>query len=287
MNEISLYIPAYNAENHIEECLESLLKQSLKPNEILVIDDGSTDDTAAIVKKFTHITLLSQPKNLGLAAARNRGIRESKHKLVASIDSDCVAKFDWLENLFISISEDSNLAGVGGKLIERHQEKLADRWRATHLKQHRGDQFLSDPPFLFGHSTIFRKEALEKIGLYHEPLRTNAEDVELSERLVRAGYKISYQPLAVAEHIKHDTILSVIKTNSRYYFFGYFYNINFGNFWLNMKRNGFRRIKEVLTSDLKNKNIAILFLSVAAISYWVFHDFKYVVTNHGKRRLYD
>ena len=86
---VSLYVPAYNVAGTLAACLEAVLAQTLPPAEILVIDDGSTDGTASVARSFP-VSLLPQPGNLGLAAARNRGLKQAAHELVASLDADCV-----------------------------------------------------------------------------------------------------------------------------------------------------------------------------------------------------
>lgn len=88
---ISVIVPVYNAQNYIDECLESLCKQSVQELEIICIDDGSTDNSAAIIKKYAQqdnrIVFLSQ-QNLGQAAARNRGIEIARGEWITGIDAD-------------------------------------------------------------------------------------------------------------------------------------------------------------------------------------------------------
>ena len=82
---------------------------------------------------------------------------------MASIDADCVARPDWLETL-MGCLEDERVAGAGGRLIETRCLSLPDRWRTSHMRQDWGEEFVANPPFLFGNNTLFRKAALEKAG---------------------------------------------------------------------------------------------------------------------------
>ena len=93
---ISVIIPAYNVEEYIDKCLLSVLSQTYNNLEVIVINDGSTDDTAAIVKRYVtdpRLKLIDQ-QNAGVSAARNAGIAEASGKLLAFVDSD-----DYLETL--------------------------------------------------------------------------------------------------------------------------------------------------------------------------------------------
>ena len=111
-NKISLYIPAYNAENTIEKCIESVLSQTLKPSEIIVINDCSRDKTLSLIKKFNEIKIVNNIKNFGLAKSRNIALEVSKFDLIASIDSDVVCDKNWLEILHNTmISKKINLIG--------------------------------------------------------------------------------------------------------------------------------------------------------------------------------
>jgi len=96
---ISIIIPAYNAEKAIKECLSSLTNQSLSRNkyEIIVVDDGSTDRTCEIAKKY-KVNVISQG-NGGPAVARNRGAREARGDILIFTDSDCIADKDFIEKM--------------------------------------------------------------------------------------------------------------------------------------------------------------------------------------------
>lgn len=84
---VSVVIPCYNQSHFLGEAIESLHKQSYKNYEIIVVNDGSTDDTAIVAGKFCDVKLIEQ-KNMGLAAARNTGLKESKGEFVVFLDSD-------------------------------------------------------------------------------------------------------------------------------------------------------------------------------------------------------
>ena len=119
--KISVIIAAYNIERFIEKCVDSILSQTFSDYEIILIDDGSTDQTPEIcdrlAKKSKKITVIHQP-NRGLSEVRNRGIRESTGEYIALIDGDDYVSFDFLEKLLNAATKNgADIAGCGFKTI--------------------------------------------------------------------------------------------------------------------------------------------------------------------------
>jgi glycosyltransferase involved in cell wall biosynthesis len=216
---VSIYIPAYNASEFLARSIESILAQTLAPDEILVIDDGSEDSTAEIASRYSRVMLVRHEKNRGLAAARNTALQLARNELVASIDADCVADSAWLATL-VSHMDDSKLAGVGGRLIEGVRRSVADRWRSAHMPQEWGPQPIRNPMFLFGANNLFRKSAILGVGGYDESMRINGEDADLCRRLRAQGWELAYDPTAKATHMRHDSVHSVLDAYWRWLFFG-------------------------------------------------------------------
>jgi len=218
--KISVYIPAYNCAEFLPVCIEGVLKQSLRPDEILIIDDGSRDRTREIASSFSTVKVVPHTENRGLGAARNTAFRAARNELVASLDADCVPEAEWLANLASRIN-DERLAGVGGRLLEGVQDSLADRWRCAHMPQQWGDDPIEDPAFLFGCNNLFRKSAVLEVGGYDPTMRTNGEDADMSRRLKSAGWKLVYEPRAVATHLRRDTVASIMNAFWRWTFHGF------------------------------------------------------------------
>src|SRR6185503_18295272 len=105
---VSLYVPCYNVERFIAPCVEAALQQTVAFDEILIVDDGSTDRTAEIAARYP-VRIVRHERNQGLAAGRNTGIREARNGLVAALDTDCVADRRWLEVLLEEMA-DANVA---------------------------------------------------------------------------------------------------------------------------------------------------------------------------------
>ncbi|HRZ85776.1 MAG TPA: glycosyltransferase family A protein [Candidatus Paceibacterota bacterium] len=109
--EVSVIIPAYNEENYIGKCLESLKKQSYKNFEIIVVDDGSTDKTKEIIKKFKKVRILSG-EHKGPGYSRNIGAKNAFGKILVFIDSDMYFDKNYLINLIKPIKENKDIIGT-------------------------------------------------------------------------------------------------------------------------------------------------------------------------------
>lgn len=286
MSEISLYVPCYNAAETLQPCLEAVFAQTRPPEEVLVVDDGSRDATVEIASRF-EVRVLSHGVNRGLGAGRNTAIRASKHPWVASLDSDCVASADWLEVLAGRLEEDATLVGVGGLLEETNRTGLADAWRTAHMRQHWGGSAVRNPPFLFGNNNLFRKDALERVGLYNESLRTNFEDVAMSEALGLAGGSLLYEPAAIVRHLRRDTLRSVIRGNWRWRFFGYRHDIVLSGLLRGLRDERLSELRYFLATDLRALDPLGALVSLAAVGFAVASDVGYLLRHYGERRLHD
>lgn len=285
MEPVSLYIPCFNAGRFINRSIEAVLNQTKPPSEIIIVDDGSSDDTATIAKRYP-VMIVRHEENKGLAAARNTGVQSARHELVASIDADCVAKPDWLEKL-LDCMTDETVAGVGGQLVELNRTTLPDLWRSVHMKQSHGDELIANAPFIYGHGTVFRKSALEKVGLYNEKLRTNAEDCYISEQLKKAGFTIVYQPAAVAEHLRTDKLSSLMRTYWRWTFHGYLNDMTFSNTIKTSAYNVLKRLPALVAEDLRTGRRGSVVLSGLVTGYSVVADFGHYLRHRGEKRLFD
>lgn len=119
---ISIIVPIYNMQNYLGQCLDSLVKQSFPDSvEIILIDDGSTDDSGSIcdeiVRKDTHFRVIHQ-KNQGVAATRNRGIRETRGKYIGWIDPDDYITDDWWKTIFPVLEQSPELVLFDFKILK-------------------------------------------------------------------------------------------------------------------------------------------------------------------------
>ena len=173
---VSLYIPVYNGESTIESVLKSVIKLSPGPDEIIVVNDGSSDKTKNILEKYINqIKIINNSSNMGLGYSRNRGVSESKNEDIASLDADVEVNSNWLKDLF-EIKEKFGSAISGGKLREKYKDRsIYDHWRHVHATQNsfgeKDIENLGKP--LAGSNTLLSKSAWKKVGGYDNQYKTN------------------------------------------------------------------------------------------------------------------
>jgi len=204
---LSVIIPAFNAMNTISNCLSSLINQSVDRTayEIIVVDDGSTDNTAEIVMGFKGVSLIRQ-KNQGPAAARNHGVQHAKGSIILFTDSDCVAEHDWIEQMVQPFEWNKDIVGVKGA-YKTHQQQLAARFvQLEYEDKYDLMKKTTYIDFIDTYSAAFKREIFLNFGGYdtHFPVAC-AEDVELSFRMSSKGYKMVYNPKAVVFHTHPST----------------------------------------------------------------------------------
>ena len=115
MEKVSVILPVYNCERYIGESIESIISQTHRPHEIIVINDGSTDNTENIVKSYKQVHLINQ-KNAGVSAALNKGLELANGNFIAFLDSDDLWENKKLENQLQRLNEDKKLDMVFSKV---------------------------------------------------------------------------------------------------------------------------------------------------------------------------
>ena len=291
--EVSVYIPAYNVESFLESCIQGIRQQTYPVKEILVVDDGSKDRTLELAEQFaktsqswkTPVRVLQHPQNRGLAAVRNTGVQNAQSDYIASLDADCVPQPDWLERL-MPLFDREKMGGVSGKLVEKNQRKMADRWRAVHMQQYwNGNEILIDPMHLFGNNTIFSRAALQEVGFYKDTpeYRTNNEDYYISRQLLYHGWHIAYDPDSVVYHLRTDTIYSLFRTYWRWFYLHRPRPDSKRGLWEKMKVN-LQYFRMFTKQDLTSPRWDILPADVLFLIHQEYHDYQFALQERKKRR---
>ena len=187
MTTISVVIPTYNRANTILDAVTSVLGQSRAADEVIVIDDGSTDETASLLEPFGSEIRLFTQSNAGVAAARNRGIRESKGEWITFLDSDDVWFADRLELLHRDLGALDFTVHVSDTLFTGHgyRENFFDN---TAFSAPKGRACVVTDPFGLARrcppldSIAVRRDAFEQTGVFDESMSI-AEDLHLLCRL--------------------------------------------------------------------------------------------------------
>ena len=180
---ISVIIPAYNAQQYIRQTIESVLSQSYKNIEIIVINDGSTDETPKIIECFGDRIRVIHQKNMGLSGARNNGIRAALGEFVAFVDADDlwapdkigkqVALFNKNPELGFAYTDYSIFGPGAGKEFHKISPKL---YKGYVLKE------LFCYPFIIVSSVMVKKACLEEVGLFDTD-NPSTQDYDLWMRL--------------------------------------------------------------------------------------------------------
>ena len=189
--EISVIIPTFNREKYVGRCIRSLLTQSIGLDnfEMIIIDDGSTDDTKKVLNAFNKdIKIIQNTRNLGLPASLNIGIKASRGKYIVRVDSDDYVNKDFLKilHLFVSSNPDYSAAACDYFLVDDN-ENVIERLNCD------------EKPI--GCGIIFETKDLISIGLYNEDFLLH-EEKELRERYEKK-YSIRRGPLPLYRYRKH------------------------------------------------------------------------------------
>jgi cellulose synthase/poly-beta-1,6-N-acetylglucosamine synthase-like glycosyltransferase len=193
---VSIIVAAYNAQATIADCVESLLNLDYPEKEIIIVNDGSTDETEEIVKGYS-VELISQAKR-GASAARNNGLRRAKNEIVAYTDSDCEVSKGWLRNI-VKHFKDPEIGAVTGRTVFATNGRCTSYVRSLDIEE-RNNRRRRYTSLANGPNSAFRRDLLLKIGGF-DPKWYHAEDTEVSYKIWKEGYKIAYEPSAVVDHV--------------------------------------------------------------------------------------
>jgi glycosyltransferase involved in cell wall biosynthesis len=205
-SDIAVVIPTYNHAHFLEAAIESVLCQVPMPREIVVVDDGSTDRPEEITGRFAHVRTVRQA-NAGLAAARNRGLRETSSPYLVFLDADDRLLPGALAAGLKSLAEDESAAFTYGK-YEIVIAPTAERKRAvnTPVPKRAFAHFLRENCIGMHAAVMYRRGAIESAGAFRQHLRA-CEDYDLYLRLARDWSVLCHDAYS-AEYWQHDSNMS-------------------------------------------------------------------------------
>ena len=198
---VSVVVPAHNASATLRDALESIRVQTYPPLEVIVVDDGSTDDTAHIAASFGPPVRVISKTNGGTASARNAGVAEASGDIVAFLDADDVYTTTHLNEIASLLRDRADLAAVA---TDAEMRSPSRKWRnGSFWPRHAGrDPMDISSPIIFCALGV-RRDVLRSLGEFDGRFHI-LEDVEMHHRLLCSGHRVAYVDSASYIYNVHD-----------------------------------------------------------------------------------
>ena len=227
MSGVAVVIPNYNGERLLPSCLAALAAQTVAPEEIVVVDNGSADGSLALLaREYPHVKTVALDHNHGFAGGANRGVAATSAPLVAVLNSDARPAPDWLQLLTAHAARATAEVWCWGSILVSPEtglvESAGDHWHddgyAYKLAKGTSQQELPAEPYdVFaapGAAPLFRREAFAALGGYEERYFLYYEDIDLAYRALLRGWRAVVVPQA---RVEHDLGGSSVRMRTRYY----------------------------------------------------------------------
>ena len=214
-NNISVIIVNWNGERFLERCLTALMNQTVKPREIILVDNASSDGSLGIARRFPSVRLITLDQNTGFAHGNNLAIEAASKDSdwIALINPDAFAEPHWLEELLASAERNPAFSVFGSKLLNAADPAVLDGagdayhisgqfWRQGHglsvsaVPENECEVFSPCAA-----AALYQRSALREVGGFDEDYFCYAEDVDLGFRLRLVGHRCLYVPKSVVHHV--------------------------------------------------------------------------------------
>jgi GT2 family glycosyltransferase len=195
---VSAIVVTRNRPEALRACLRSIVEQTSAPDEVIVVDNGSTDDTVGVTRScYPSAQIISLGRNIGCPAARNIGAKIATGKYLVFVDDDGRLAADALERAVAVLEADSSIGALVGAIIENGQARPrsvavqgSHHPAFTHIAQGQG---------------VIRRSSFVEVGEYPSEFMYGAEELDFSMRLLAAGYNILFEPTVVSFHAPEET----------------------------------------------------------------------------------
>jgi len=215
----SVVVLNHNGRRYLDACLEALEAQQLAGGfEVVVVDNGSDDGSVEHLRqRWPQVRLIEAGRNLGFAAGNNLGIRQARGEYVVLLNNDTRVRPGWLEALVEAAERDPKVGAVTSKLVFMDRPGVIQNAGSLLLsdgsggdrgtgEDDRGQYDREEEVFAAcGGAALLRRSMLEDVGLLDETFFCYYEDTDLSWRMRLRGWRITYQPAAVVEHVHAAT----------------------------------------------------------------------------------
>ena len=213
---ISVVMSVYNGEKYLREAIDSILNQTYKIFELIIINDCSTDNTAEILQSYndTRIKVVNNEQNLRLPASLNKGLRLTKGKYIARMDADDIALPDRFEKQVRYLENHPDVAVIGGG-YKAFNEQNGELYVHKPYCDEMLDRYYLFPTTLIGHPTaMLRKSMTVDEGFFYDEKYTSAQDYDLWLRIAQK-HKINNIPDIVLKYRVHENSISKKRTEEQ------------------------------------------------------------------------
>jgi GT2 family glycosyltransferase len=229
----AVIVLSWNGADDLPACLDALLAQEGAEAEVLVVDNGSADGSAALVReRYPAVRLVENGRNLGFSAGMNVGMRLVREApeppdAIVLLNQDTIVASDWLGNLLAPFEQNARIGAVGCKIFYPDGRTLqhAGAWLETaravphHYGYGERDNRQYDQPraveYVTGAAIALRMGALDEVGLFDEGYSpAYFEEIDLCWRLRRAGYLVHYAPTATLRHAESSSTSDPVRLNA-------------------------------------------------------------------------
>ena len=205
---VSVIIPVYNGERYVAEAVESVLAQSYQHIEIITVNDGSTDNTAEVIRRFPAVRYFEQ-LNGGIGSARNKGVEESKGKFLSFLDHDDLWTPDKLSLQLQIFEEDPDLDMVFGHIEQFISPEFFDGPKA------KLDEKSRVLPGYNANTMLIKKESFLRVGLFDTRWNRVGEGIDWYARAMEQKLKNRLLPQILSRRRIHDTNTGIARRNDR------------------------------------------------------------------------
>jgi GT2 family glycosyltransferase len=211
---VSVIVVCWNAADVLGRCLDQLFAQDYANREIIVVDDGSDDDTLAVAEKAAgrgEVTLVRSPRNRGCPSARNLGLRHATGEIIAFIDADGFATPQWLGEIVRAFGDDPRIGGIASTvffddnpMVLNGAGGIVNRqgWAAdlSMNESYESARIAEEALYPMGCGMALRRSALDRVGPFDDRMLNYYDDVDYGTRLWRAGYRVAVAADAWINH---------------------------------------------------------------------------------------
>ena len=213
---VSVVVVNYNGKKFLDDCLSSLERQTYRNFEVILVDNGSYDDSVAFTRhKYPGVTIVANGANLGFAGGTNSGIRVAHGEFIFTLNNDTIADPQMLEEIIRPMQSDPTVGVCGSKMLlsDGRINSTAICISRSGAAWDRGMEEADNGQYdrqeeVFGAcagAALYRRSMLEEIGLFDEDFFLYSEDVDLAFRARLAGWKCMYVPSARVVHVHGGT----------------------------------------------------------------------------------